>query len=354
MTSHPVHGRESAPPCLLDTVRNLLVTTPAKLGMPSGSGKGFNLRVVGVTGKKATFEPLQLYRRAKSLGGAYVANFEHLGFKFPAGLEFIIETHPGAVTVGKTPFHGAGWASQKMGHAFMAFDGSNLKLPGLVGRSKLNSNGQRVVFLGAVNEKQHALDFPLGVAHEIAHATEPLNSNPSLIWREARADFLGYLVSGESQVRMPAQVKAKSGSLTSGKVITTRDIAQPTVKTPDQGRASLTSYHKNSMIVSSLLHDLSQKLGRDEAVAFVKWMDALPPEHQVPMLLPLKERPKKGPLPRGVKFVDDRDSQVVGQEVLGNLHHIGSLMRHWAHEVRRLGKTERVWIDRELHTRGAL
>ena len=78
-----------------------------------------------------------------------------------------------------------------------------------VGKVEANALGEKpkIFFLPSMSDSHHALDYKFMTAHEIAHATEIPTSHKSLIWREARADILAYLITDKTKMKVPPGMK---------------------------------------------------------------------------------------------------------------------------------------------------
>lgn len=234
-------------------------------------------------------------------------------------------------------------------------------LPGIVGRNifmgKLKPNAignyPKVLFLPAITDVHHSLDYKSMLAHELAHATENENSHQSILWREARADIMAYFITADTEARLPPGTKLEvmdsEGNFTVKEVEIIRSLKNPTVKKVTDVVPHSSAQHTNSQIISSFLYELSQKEGQAEVVDFIKWMD----DDRTNLIPNIKSSNDigHGTFKKEIAYVDDGYPPGVRRQYKETLNMIGAKIRKWA-ETRNFDAQTSQWIEAQLNERG--
>lgn len=327
--------------------RNVLDHLPAFLSKltPTYRSSQFDLRVVSESASRNAFSPAALTKRSigdlKSMYGAFAA----LGFRANTFMQVLVESHPDAVgsarfsSDGKVNF-GSSAGRTPWVHNFSAFIG----LPNLFGgkslffgklTSRYSKETPGILFLPAVTETYHTLQNRFMIAHEIAHVMEAPTSHRDLLWREARADFLAYIITGQTSIDFPEghelEIMQPNGDIEKQTVRMVRSLRTPTIESVSSLIPHLSAYHFNSQLISSALYSISQKLGRERALDLVRWMDTHSGADAVPFLLARDEKSEsKENDPND--YVDGENKDAVRAAVRARVNRFAGLFRKWASE----------------------
>lgn len=225
--------------------------------------------------------------------------------------------------------------------------GIGVGVPGISGKPKffkgLTEEGKFdlipfILALTAMSETYHTLQNRFMVAHELAHLTENLSSHSDSIWREARADFLAYAITGQTEIVLPEGVyleKIREDGTQYREFSThPRSFTDPSVRSVNKALPAISSFHFNSQIISSALYEISQKIGVSRAVEFVQWMDEM-------------EGPNTIRDPEG----EGGNLQQVKAEIQKNIMRVGQYLRQWIKESN-LTASEKKSVEEILDVRG--
>jgi hypothetical protein len=195
----------------------------------------------------------------------------------------------------------------------------------------------KFLVLPAVTRTYHSLQNRYVVAHELAHVTENPNSHRDMLWREARADFMAYAITGETDLVFPEGIDVEQvrddGSTYKRRMTRIRSLREPTVDSIERLHPRLGAYHHNSQITSSALFQLARRIGRERVIEFVRWMDRREGGEIIGDLEPIPGDAGADFKPRsGVEYVDPEDLNAVRAAIVGHLSEIGRLARRWSRE----------------------
>jgi hypothetical protein len=267
---------------------NALLSIKPKLGLSSAKYENFDVRIVSQWGHRSKWSSRELLEAAAKQIILSRKVLDGLGFKSEHYINVLIEKHPGTIN---SPVYGEVGTSLSTGP--LAF----IRTPNILGfrslfwgsakRDDTFETMPRTLLLKALTYDYNAAFSPFSIAHELAHDTELSSSLRSLIWIEARADFLAYAVTGLSEVIWPAGISAIVYDAF-GKRMTThnsthRSLKAPRVSAKKELIANSNAYHENSELISSLLFQLSNQFGLELSLNFLRWMD-----QQEPSTLDLK------------------------------------------------------------------
>lgn len=326
---------------------------------PTYQNASFDLRVLSTDLRKNTFSPATLRERTIQEIGDLQSSYREMGFSFRSFIQVLVEAHPGAMgqlglsesgkiiwndTAGNTPWVGNA-------REFIGIPGLFGRLDLFVGRTdkKGFEDMPRILALPAVTSTYHSIQNRFVISHELAHETENPQGHRDLMWREARADFLAFLTTGQTNVVFPEGIELKlmraDGSTYKQKVTTVRSMSQPTVTSVSELWPSLEAYHHNSQILSSALYKVAQAMGRNHAIEFVKWMDRFGEDDAIPYLEPKPTEPGPDFQPKvNTEYVDHNDINAVRSSITEHLNRVGQLFRRWATEAD-LAPNERAILD---------
>jgi len=244
----------------------------------------FDIYILSEDLNKNSFSPLKLKKTTAGKIKKFHKAYEALGF-FPS--EFIhalVEAHPHAMRVFQTT-DPVGWVKSKDTVPFVTsfFKGYCIAIPThsggwlRFGHPYYGSSGQndKILAVRALSETYHTLENDFVLAHELAHTTEKEAAFFSLTWIEARADFLAYAITGETEVVFPEGLAIEeitpTGDFSQNVLFTVRSLTNPTV--PDVDSLSF-EYHKNSQVISSALYEIANKIGMNAVISLILWMDS--------------------------------------------------------------------------------
>lgn len=261
---------------------DLLVGIKPKLGFASSKHDNFDVRIVGRWGARSRWKNRELQEAAITQVTTLRAALRHLNFSSDHFLQVLVERHSGAV---RSPVYGEIGTSLSVGAMALIttpniFGGRSLFF-GKMNRDETPETMPRTLLLKALNEDYNSVFSSFSIAHELAHDTEVSNSPRSLIWIEARADFLAYVVTGESQIAWPGKIGAlafdESGKMFVTDLPTKRSLSRPRVKRIKNLLPNVSAYHENSELISGFLYRLGGRFGLEVPLAFIKWMDQQAP-----------------------------------------------------------------------------
>ena len=259
----------------------------SKTPFPIRVNKNFNIRVIGNSVSSSQRSPRKVLKETKKMLKMYIDELEELGLTQDTFYQVLVESELNAVKqLGITKSGALSWAGNPGSFPWIHNATELIGMPALSGQIKLFTgklkanrlgNKPKVFFLPMINEKSHSLDFKFIIAHEIAHTTEPDSTTWPMLWREARADYLAYFLTGETKMRVPpgteVEVMDKAGVITRKKVDSVRDIASPEVKKLSEVRPSMQFFHDNSTLFSSMLLDMEKEFGKEASLDLIRWMD---------------------------------------------------------------------------------
>jgi len=174
--------------------------------------------------------------------------------------------------------------------------------------------------LPALTHAQHILTNLFLTTQRLARETANPQSHRDQMWLEARADFLAYYITGESEAVFPGGVPItlykRNGERYETLVTTPRSLRQPTITSRDAIMPSRDASSYNSQILSSALFKMSENLGSQRTLEFIHWMDSLIGGEAIPDVDPL----------------DPGNPEIVRSAIEHNLQRLGGLFRRWARE----------------------
>lgn len=248
-----------------------------------------------------------LRRRTEEVIGPVAEKLRSYGFVPQGPLYIIVENHPQTVLVRQNGGQVGGrgqWGKRLSVFPGMAGENAQLGIPGPMGEMTWvghlggrRAETRKFLLFSALTENYHTLDNKFMVAHEWAHTTEPLQQPMGRIWREARADLLAYLATGETALRIPRKLAEEEGqvdrlaneekvhnsfeegqnSLTRGptttETVTLRSLREPTMRRFSGAVSAQLSAHLNSQIISSALYAVARAFGDRALADFIHWMD---------------------------------------------------------------------------------
>lgn len=244
--------------------------------------KDFAAHVVSLS-DSPTYVPASLVKTAQEKIGGLIERFKARGFGPRAYIYALIEAEEFSIMTGsrardsKSRRHTIIWDEEDRRYQYLSIVSSDdpmvIGVPAdLEYRPLKPPRDSQVMIIGVSSNGEHGLSNTMGLAHEIAHGTEPptSSSHGCMMWREARADILASIITGESEVVVDGEV--------------VRDLANPLVKTMDDLIPSAHSYHVNSEAISGFLYLLKTRMGDRFIADFVKWMDKTPSQY-LPQIL---------------------------------------------------------------------
>lgn len=227
----------------------------------------YQIKVLGPFWKRAPFR-----KRTSTQLESHLERFHELGFSLTEVPVILVGTKSLCLKIFSESKKSLEFYTGSSG----VFYDSEIYLRGLVSYERLFSKAggtPPVLYLRFFTESEHALDQPFILAHELAHLTEPSHLiNKSLLWREARANVLASMVSGEKMTIYP------EGTQIHGEVLTNHVMAvnlwEPQVNHIQEVIADLRASHLNATLLGSFLFRFGQAFGRDSLVELIHWMDA--------------------------------------------------------------------------------
>jgi hypothetical protein len=332
---------------------------------PAYKNDKFDVRILSSKVSDNSFSPQQLKERTIQEVGSIQNSFLNLGFTFRSYLQVLIEAQPKVIgSLGVSENGKIGW-KEEVSTPWVGNAREFIGIPNFLGERELfvgktDKSGfddmPRFLVLPAVTKSYHSLQNTFVVAHEIAHETENPSSHRSLIWREARADFLAFVATGETDVLFSEGVDLElvksDGTIYKQRVTKVRSLNSPTVAKVADLMPKLGAYHHNSQIISSALFEISNQLGQARAISFVRWMDSLGVADIVPDLEPAPKNDKEDFKPKAnIEYIDESNFDSVKNAITGNLARIGDLFRKWV-ITNNLTAREKSLLQSILHQRG--
>lgn len=265
---------------LFDSCQQVLLSVKPKLGLASSKHQNFDVRVVSQWGGRSQWSNRTLNDSAVSAITEAKNAIQRLGLNSDHYLNVLVEKHPGAISC----------PTQELGTCLAVGPFGLITTPNILGFRSLffgSSRRQdtfesmpRTLVLKALTTDCHSLFSPFTIAHElVGHDTEPYGSPNSLMWKEARADFLAYASTGLAEISWPAEIEAMvfddEGRILTTQEITKRSLVNPKVASKVDLIANRYAYHENSELISSLLFRFAKAFGLNVAVDFIKWIDSL-------------------------------------------------------------------------------
>ena len=252
-----------------------------RLGLPSSRGVNFDVRIIAKKFSQSE-NAAALNKEVQHIAVDTLNAMNDLGFPITNRIHFIVESHPAAVGDADGKIGAAQIDATDLGPARLD-PAIGVRIPGLIRsqtfKVKLSerSEGQGpqvIVYLPFMGGKP-TVDA-LVIAHEIAHLIE--TPHTSRIWAEARSDAMAFLITGRTDVRLPAPIDMvrmdPQGNRREEKTDLMRDIARPVVQNLNDVVPSTHAYHDNSTIISHVLYRTSHELDPHFTVGLIHWMDA--------------------------------------------------------------------------------
>lgn len=333
---------------------------------PTYVSDSFDVRIVSDSLFKGNvFSPTALREQTINTIFSMQAAFRDMGFNFQSYIQVLVEAHTNAIKqLVLEENHKEKWVNHESNTPWVNYMGELIGIPNILGFSsvffgKSNnmgfSNMPRILVLNAFSKTYHFLSNRYIIAHELGHITEIKSSHLSLIWREARADLLAYLMTGETRAFIPEGIimeTVRSNGITYKETKTTiRSLLDPTVPSIDFIYPYINAYHYNSEIISSTLYEMSQKLGTQKLIDFILWMDGLKDTNLlIPKLEPLPESKDDKSKP-GIQYVNSKNSTEVREAIRSHMLKFGHLLRQWSMESG-VAPVEYEYIDSLLKDRG--
>lgn len=332
---HPIVALRENLPALVSRLR------------PVYSDPRFDVRILSTGVSRNTFSPAQLKTAAiqeiQDLQSAYI----EMGFSFRSYLQVLVEAHPNAMgTLGLSEEGRIIWTDTAVATPWVGNAREFIGIPNIFGRRSLflgqiDKHGfpdmPRFLALPAVSSTYHSIQNKFVTSHELAHETENTESHKDLMWREARADFLAYVTTGQTDVVFPEGIELElvrpDGTTYKQKVTIARSLSHPTIASLDSIFPHLAAYHHNSQIISSALFNIAQRLGNNRAVELVKWMDRQQGEDIIPYLEPKPPGTETEFEPKAyTEYIDHNDLAAVRAAIKDHLNKIGQFFRRWLNE----------------------
>lgn len=256
----------ASPLCSKALIWDRIATLKAQYLFPLAHEGRFTVYGAASSYGESTFSLVKLTRRTARDLLENIDAFERIGIRLHPYFDVVIEAHSRAIGVGDDlhPSHATPWiAVENIDRVYLP----KLSLP----RRKIGWNGffgtpdahriARTLVLPADVSGMHAIEHRFAIAHEMAHLTPGNDENLFPPWFEARADFLAFVLTGIDEVRS-----------NDGQTLH-RSLKNPAVTTVSGLDPKAESYHRNSTLISGLLHRLDSKFGVERALGFVHWMD---------------------------------------------------------------------------------
>lgn len=313
---------------------------------PVYSNTAFNVRIFSKSILRNSFSPAGLKTRVVSDLNDLVSSYTEMGFLLNSFLQVLVEAHHNATADlgfknGQIRFIDRSSNTPWVGNVrnFVGipnvFGGWSL----FTGILEKNSfvNLPRILVLPAMSSTHHSIEDKFIIAHELAHVTQNDLSHSDLMWLEARADFLAYLTTGQTEVYFPDGIEidivSNDGSITKKVVKTVRSISNPTISNIDQIFINLNAYHHNSQIISSTLFEIAQSLGRERSIELIKWMDAIEGDQIISNLKPKSIASIDNSDSKvNEEYIDDNNLNLVIIAIKDHLARIGNLFRQWVNQ----------------------
>ncbi len=265
---------------LFESCQQALLAVKPKLGFASSKHETFDVSIVSQWGGKSQWSNKTLNDSAISAVTEAKNAIQRLGFSSNHYLNVLVEKHPGAISC----------PIQELGTCLAVGPFGMITTPNVLGfrslflgsfrRQDTFESMPRTLVLKALSKNYHSLFSPFTIAHElVGHDTEPYGSPKSLIWKEARADFLAYATTDQAEISWPEEIGAiifdEAGKILETQEVTKRSLIHPKVASKADLIANRYAYHENSELISSLLFRFAKAFGLDVATDFIKWVDRL-------------------------------------------------------------------------------
>ncbi|MBK8201311.1 MAG: hypothetical protein IPK68_02920 [Bdellovibrionales bacterium] len=330
--SHPISSLRENLAALVSRVR------------PVHKSDRFDVRILSESMRRNIYSPAKLKETTVQEVNGLLDTYENLGFSFRSFLQVLVESHPNAM--GQLGLSGAGkimWTDTAVATPWVGNARELIGIPNLLGRRSLfvgrtDKGGYgdipRFLVLPAVSSTYHSLQNDFVLAHELAHETENTKSHRDLMWREGRADFLAFAITGKTEVVFPEGIELElvreDGSTYKQKLTVARSLTSPSVADANHIMPHLASYHYNSQIMSSALYEISQKVGMSRAIELVKWMDSLTGDEVIPYLEPKPQGEFEAK--KQTEYIDHDNLTLVRESTRDHLSRMGSLFRRWVNQ----------------------
>lgn len=264
----------------LDSCLQILLSLKPKLGLASSKHEGFDVSIVSQWGGRSQWSNKILNDSAILAIHEARNAVQRLGLGRNHYLNVLVEKHPGAISC----------PVQELGTCLAVGPFGFITTPNILGfrsmffgssrREDTFENMPRTLVLKALTKDYHSLFSPFTIAHElVGHDTEPYGSPRSFIWIEARADFLAYAATGQTEISWPGEIDAmtfdEEGKILKSQEPTKRSLIHPKVASKSDLIANRYAYHENSELISSLLFRFASEFGLKVTIDFIKWVDSL-------------------------------------------------------------------------------
>lgn len=304
----------------------------------------FDVRVLSRSILQNAFSPLRLKEQTVGEIANLQTAYDNLGFRFHSYLQVLVEANPNAMgQLQLGPKFQFIWHNSSIETPWVGNSREMIGIPNVFGVRSLFvgrvgkmgfEEAPRILVLPASTASYHSLQNRFIVSHELAHETENQKSHQDLMWREARADFLAYVTTGETEVIFPEGIKLalvrSDGSIYEETVTKARSLTEPTIASSAEIMPHLAAYHHNSQIISSVLFELGQKLGRKKMIEFVQWMDKQEGPRAIPKLIAKPKNPDGLIISAETEYVDYENLETVRNSILSHLSRLGDCFREWA------------------------
>lgn len=329
---------------------------------PVKKTKRYEIRVLSQSLFSADFSANKLLTSATHKFNQMLDRYEELGFQQVSYIEILIEAKTRSLAIRMRNSQGPYWMTSQHDPASIARVSGlavQIGIPNFLGgfRCLEGPLGETCNFawypvkmnLSVVNAAEHSLDYDFVIAHELAHVFELVGLN---IWREARADFLSFAITGETELRLPHYQLLDdmdvSGEIFRLETPVVRSLAAPRQSHRDLIAPSLRAYHLNSQVISSALYRMSQRVGLKPVIDLVHWMDSRALE-QPRDLAPINglEKNTEGPIDH---VVDTNDVEAVRSAIQLQLTELGQILRRASNELH--SEVVQQVVDEELAANG--
>jgi hypothetical protein len=337
-------------------LENFQILRRSRSRQPPVANYQFDVRVIAKSPFHASFAPRELLSTAQQQVSKHLQRLRDLGFDEMPFLNVLLEAHPGAI-MGLTDEGGGNFiwtpiqrrspfltnARELLG--FKSFLGTTVFMPKI--QKDRFGHYPRILILQA-KESHHFIFDDSILAHEIAHLAEPFGVTHRL-WLEARADFLAFLMTGQTQLKTAGDMELEkmdaAGNLRNEKITIIRDLAAPLVRNLAEVRPGTEAYHDNSLILSSFLFENYRLLGRERALELLETLDIV--AQGLPEVRDARD-PSKHLSHRPV-FVDNKKPETVRKALQDNLKIFGLAIRKWTE--RNCTREERELLEASLQAR---
>ncbi|MCB0356620.1 MAG: hypothetical protein KDD40_06415, partial [Bdellovibrionales bacterium] len=222
------------------TCHEALLTVKPRIGLPSSKGDNFDIRIISSWRQDSQWSNSKLNNAALENVSSLRAELNRLGFLTKKYINVLVEKHVGAVGSLKSGIRTSIFIGPHPMVTIPRFFGGKSMFLGSSKKQDSFENIAPTLILAALTPNYHSVFSRFTIAHELAHASEPIYlSEPSdssyqhysLIWSEGRADFLAYAISGVSEILWPSGISSTIYSA-DGKRTQTTDAQGRSLRNP--------------------------------------------------------------------------------------------------------------------------